>query len=305
MVCLDRAQQKWYCYRDDEVYYAKEQRWSDPSSRYLIQVGTFAFGASQPVIEEAVRLLNSANTRIRFKTLPTVPEYPVKRAEGVTFMDSDPLLKRCETILEQNPAYQFIIGIYPFRVLEGSKNAKSVSESDLKEDLFTIENDPRTCSVISLWDLDLYAMRAARPIRIALAALILEEITCLIYHYDCEIDHLVSQACLLDFCDTKEEIIPSLISLGFCGKCEAMILRDELGKDILRLASWLRTPPWHHDQPAVFWTSIPMLILGIGFLLLGTFVYGNPFSDDLKLLSSIMIPLGGFFVGLSRIITKS
>jgi len=32
MVCLDEENQRWYCYRDDEVFFAKEQRWQEPRS---------------------------------------------------------------------------------------------------------------------------------------------------------------------------------------------------------------------------------------------------------------------------------
>ncbi|MCJ7767578.1 hypothetical protein MUP79_04230 [Candidatus Bathyarchaeota archaeon] len=274
-------------------------------SKYPILVGTFAFGASQPVIEESVKLLNSAETRIRFKNLSRVPEYPHKNALGVTFMDSDSLLEICTSILKQHPECQFMIGIYPFRVLEGRKDAKSVTASDLENDLFTIENDARTCSIISLRDLDVFAVRAARSLRVALAALMLSEIASLLYHYDPETEHRVSEACLLDYCDTKEEIIPSLISLGFCGKCEERVLTADLGKDLLRLASWLRSPPWYQDQPVVFWGSIPMLTLGIGLLLLGSLFPNSALSEDFKLLSSILIPLGGFFLGLSRTMKKT
>jgi hypothetical protein len=234
-----------------------------------------------------------------------VAKYPHKNVLGVTFMDSDPLLEICENMLKQHPECQFMIGIYPFRILEGRKETNSVTASDLENDFFALENDPRTCSVISLRDLDVFAMRAGRPLRIALAGLMLSEIASLLYHYDSETEHRVSQACLLDYCDTKEETIPSLIDLSFCEKCEKRILTVDLGKDLLKLASWLRSPPWHQDQPAVFWVSIPMLALGIELLLLGSLVPNILFSEDFKLLSSILIPLGGFLLGLSRAMKKS
>ena len=278
--------------------------WVPSFSKYPILVGTFAFGAPQLVIEEAVKLLNSPETRIRFKNLPRVTEYPHKNALGMTFMDSDPLLEICENMLKQHPECQIVIGIYPFRILEGRKDTNSVTASDLENDLFAMGNDPRTCSVISLWDLDAFAIRAARPLRVALAALMLSEIATLLYHYDPETEHRTSQACFLDYCDTKEEIIPSLVSLSFCETCEYRILGADLGKDLLKLADWLRSPPWYQDQPVVFWSSIPMLALGIGLLLLGSLVPNISFSEDFKLLSSILIPLGGFFLGLSRAMKK-
>jgi hypothetical protein len=115
-------------------------------------------------------------------------------------------------------------------------------------------------------------------------------------------DH--TKACFLDYCDTKEEIIPSLVSLSFRETCEHRILGTDPGKDLLKLANWLRSPPWYQDQPAVFWISIPMLALGIQLLLLGSLIPAISFSEDFKLLSSILIPLGGFFLGLSRAIKK-
>ena len=29
MKCLDEVDERWYCYRDDQLFYAKEQRWAE------------------------------------------------------------------------------------------------------------------------------------------------------------------------------------------------------------------------------------------------------------------------------------
>jgi len=269
-----------------------------PSFKYPILVGVFEFGAPQPVVEESIKLLNAAKTRIRFTRLDTMATYPHKSAYGITFSDGDTLLPFCEYRLEENPNCQLIIGVYPFRILEGLCEPKTIPQADLDVDYFSLPNSSLTCSVISLKDLDVYALRAGRPLKIALGGLMLSEVTCLLYHYDSQTEHLDSEGCLLDYCDTKEEIVPSLVGMNFCQKREERVTSGELGKDLFKLAHMLRSPPWYRDQPTILWASIPLLGLGILFLILGSLLPGNPLSGSFVLLSSILIPIGGVFFGL-------
>jgi len=39
MQCLDRNAQRWYCHRDDEVYYEKENRWQEPRRPFPTDIG--------------------------------------------------------------------------------------------------------------------------------------------------------------------------------------------------------------------------------------------------------------------------
>lgn len=291
------------------------------------RIAVFSLGVSLPDVEKAIDILNYKNNRRFFfkifssdqieklmendKEVLRMLNIHSIMINHVTCVISKYILPFCERIrkkLNDEYTYEFLIIITPFSLFESESDAPSAIEAfgGGYAGYFVID-DNNKCCIVSTKNLDEFSKKAGQPLKISLSLLLISTLVMLFTNIDPENMHLdqnghpTSIGCLNDYCESLDEIVPSLMAQKFCKSCADAMKMNEIGRSIIELVEHVRNLPWYYDQPVSFWLSVVLLPLGLALLGISKINNSIPVMDSLGTVSSV---LGSFLLGLSRLVKK-
>jgi hypothetical protein len=295
-----------------------------------VRIAIFSTGVELPEIKKAVDILNYKTNEFDFKIFPydkilkvvtekeirEILDVPGVSIDGTTCTISEhslPLYEKIREMLEKNYSYDYLIVVTPFNLFETQEEAKK-SLGTFGSDIagyFILDNNcednPEKTSIISVKNLDVFSHKARRKLSTSIVFLIISSLVSLLTTIEFEKCHLdynkstTSIGCLNDYCETLDEIVPSLMSLDFCNICKITLEKENNGKKLLKLSLEQRNIPWYYDQPKSFWTSLILIPFGIILLFAGNFE-NEPILNSIGTSSTV---LGSFLLGLSRVIVQN
>jgi len=237
--------------------------------------GIFSFGSPTKYLAKLIDDFNRGQSQfvLRYLGEKEFPELE-KDSEGARYCKTEEsLFAIAEGVRNQNQGIDYIIGIFPFIITN--------------EEYFNTEpEDDRLIGILSIFDLEDYALKSGRKLAQVLSLMLLAEICSLYFRKNGiklrDPDHY-NPGCINSYATSRADIVRDLQDFIFCNECKQH-MESTFGKALIRKSEWIIRPHWFYDQPREIILTIGAFSFGVALTLLGVIFQYNEIHQKASLL---------------------